>query len=95
MKAISSLVVVLCVAGIAMAQEAVQLGQTQPVDLKVTDINWHPNGKGIIYTRELETGIGLGTYVNGKFAGKVVLELGKTDTFSTYWFHTQAAALVI
>lgn len=94
MKVISSLIVSLCAFAIAFGQDAVQLGQTQPIDLKVTNVNWHPMGKGLIYTRDLEEGVGLGVYTKGSFAGKVVLEFGKTDVYSIHWFQNQTSAIV-
>ena len=84
------------VSGLAFSQgDPVSLGVAKPVDIHVTQVDWQPTGRALIYQREEEKGIGLGVYTSSNFEGKIVLHLRKDENEETYWLSDSKAALVV
>ncbi|MFI5387686.1 MAG: hypothetical protein ACHQ50_16375 [Fimbriimonadales bacterium] len=84
----------LALVGISGAQTLPRLDPALPVDIRVKTIDWHPFGEALLYSREEETGIGIGIYRVGDHEGKVVLRLAKGDQWSSEWFQGSNSALV-
>ncbi len=71
-----------------------KLSAAQAVDIRVKTIQWHPSGEALLYSREEESGIGIGTYRLANREGKVVLHLHSEDKWRAEWFPGSACALV-
>ena len=81
---------------LAMCQSGeISLGDAMPIDHHVVDVEWQPEGHVLVYQRQEDKSFGLGVYEPGKFEGKVVLPLEKSDTYETNWLADSNSALVV
>lgn len=78
----------------ALSQQLPKLSPATSVDIRVTSVQWHPHGDSLLYSRNEETGIGIGLYNLGDPEGKVVLHLGPADQWDANWFEGAPSALV-
>lgn len=65
------------------------------VDVNVTNISWHPQGIGLLYTKQEGTGTGIGIYALGQPEGEVVVHMGKNDSYEAQWFDNQTMVTII
>lgn len=84
----------LAVCSSAFGQQLPKLSPATPVDIRVKSVQWHPHGDSLLYSRDEETGIGIGLYNLGDPEGKVVLHLAQTDEWDARWFAASSSALV-
>jgi|GEM_PF-2436255 len=94
-KSVKALAIVsIGVMGCAFAQTPPKIGPAQAVDIRVRSTDWQPRGQALLYSRDEDSGIGIGLYCPGDAEGKVVLHLGKDDQWSDDWFDGSTSALV-
>jgi len=76
------------------APELPKLDAALAIDVRIKSVEWHPHAKALFYTRDEDTGTGLGFYVPGDKEGKVLIHLPKDDTYQMAWFPGRTAALI-
>lgn len=94
MKKLAFTSILIAAFALSLGQDDIKLGSAKPVDIHVLDVEWQPAGKAFTYRRTEENGMGIGVYAIGNHEGKVVIPIGKTDTWSTYWLANSNSALL-
>lgn len=78
----------------AASQNLPQLQKPVPIDMHVAALEWHPKGRGMIYTRKEGAGRALGVFMLGQEQGKSLVQIGKDDRYDITWFAGKPNALV-
>ena len=71
-----------------------KLSDATAVDIRVSSVRWQPFGDALLYARDEDSGTGIGLYRASDSEGKVVLHLGKDDSWRSEWFSGCPFALV-
>lgn len=71
-----------------------ELGPAVAVDVRVTDVLWHPHGSALLYSRTEGDGKSLGVFSVSGIEGKSLLHLGKEDSWEAHWFDGASVILV-